>query len=95
LEKNIEDGLLIAPTSLGVNEANLALLVKDFTDLMLKKKEVGERSPLFAKYTRDLSNIKDQMFESLRNIRVGFNIEKADFDKRMAELQSFKYKSCR
>ena len=88
LEKNIEDGSLIAPTSLGVNEPTLTLLVKDFTEVMFKKKEVGERSPLYAKYTRDLSNIKEQMFEALRNIRVGFNIEKADFDKRMAELQA-------
>nr|MBP6231383.1 hypothetical protein [Paludibacteraceae bacterium] len=86
LNKNIEDGSLIAPTSLGVNEATLTVLVKEFTELTLKKKEIGEKSPLFSKYTRDIENVKAQMKESLRNIRAGFTIEKEDLDKRMSEL---------
>ena len=88
LEHNMEDGSVIAPASLGVDDANLSSLVNQFTDLQVKKKEVGAKSPYYAKYSRDIENVKAQMFEALKNIRVGFNIEKADWEKRNKELMT-------
>ena len=78
LQSNVEDGAIIAPANLGVTDTNLTTMVQAYTELQLKRKEVGEKSPLYAKYSRELDALKEQMFESLRNMQVALEIQKKD-----------------
>ncbi|MBP5318852.1 MAG: polysaccharide biosynthesis tyrosine autokinase [Paludibacteraceae bacterium] len=90
IEKYLKDGIaeeaLLAPTNMGVNDATLNRLVEDFTSLQFKRREVGQASPLYAKYTREMENARDQMFEVLVNIRAGLDIKKQDLQKHNNEL---------
>ncbi|MBO4370476.1 MAG: polysaccharide biosynthesis tyrosine autokinase [Paludibacteraceae bacterium] len=91
IEKYLRDGIaeetLLAPTNMGVNDANLNRLVEEFTEYQFKRREVGEKSPLYAKYTREMENMRDQMFEVLSNIRAGLNIKKNDLQRQNSELE--------
>ncbi|MBQ2025856.1 MAG: polysaccharide biosynthesis tyrosine autokinase [Paludibacteraceae bacterium] len=96
LQSNVEDGAIIAPANLGVTDANLTSLVQTYTELQLKRKEVGEKSPLHAKYTRELETLKEQMYESLKNMQVALDIQKKDLEERIetvvAEMRQLPYK---
>lgn len=96
LQSNVEDGAIIAPANLGVTDANLTSLVQTYTELQLKRKEVGEKSPLHAKYTRELDALKEQLFESLKNMQVALDIQKKDLQERIesvvAEMRQLPYK---
>lgn len=88
LKSNVEEGAIIAPDNLGVSDANLSSLVSQFTEMQLKRKEIGVKSPLYAKYTRDIDAVKAQMYEALKNIRVGLDIQKADMQNRLQKLSA-------
>ena len=96
LQNNVEDGAIIAPANLGVTDTNLTTMVQAYTELQLKRKEVGEKSPLYAKYTRELDALKEQMFESLKNMQVALDIQKKDLAERaeavVAEMRQLPYK---
>lgn len=96
LQSNVEDGSIIAPANLGVTDTNLTTMVQAYTELQLKRKEVGEKSPLYAKYTRELEALKEQMFESLKNMQVALDIQKQDLNERaqmvVAEMRELPYK---
>lgn len=96
LQSNVEDGAIIAPANLGVTDTNLTTMVQAYTELQLKRKEVGEKSPLYAKYSRELDALKEQMFESLRNMQVALEIQKKDLTERsemvVAEMRQLPYK---
>jgi len=86
LNDNVEDGSLIAPTSFGINEGSLSSLVAKFTDIQIKRNEIGEKSPLYAKYNRELDTYKVQINEVLKNVKVEMDMQKADLNKQMTEL---------
>lgn len=96
LKSNVEDGAIIAPANLGVTDANLTSMVQTYTELQVKCKEVGEKSPLYAKYIRELEALKVQMNESLKNMQVALDIQKKDIEQRaeqvMAEMRQLPYK---
>lgn len=96
LQSNVSEGAIIAPSNLGVNDANLTTMVQSYTELQVSRNEVGEKSPLYAKYTRELETLKEQIFELLKNMRAALDIQKKDLDKRaeqvMAEMRQLPYK---
>ena len=96
LQSNVENESIIAPANLGVTDASLTSLVTAFTELQLKRDEVGEKSPLYSKYTRELEAIKQQMNEALANNRVALDIQKKDLEERTdaltEEMRALPYK---
>lgn len=88
LTNNVEDGSLLAPTSLGINEGVLTGLVTKYTETQLKRSEVGVKSPLYVKYTRELDAFKEQIMDALTNIRKQMEIEKEDINTRLAEIDN-------
>ena len=87
LQNNVEDGSLMTPTSLGLKESTITGLITKYTETQIKRNEVGDKSPLYAKYNRELGTYKVQINEALKNIRVEMEIERADLNKRMAEIE--------
>ncbi|OIP84082.1 MAG: hypothetical protein AUK44_03565 [Porphyromonadaceae bacterium CG2_30_38_12] len=78
LRTNMEDGSIIAPSSLGLNEPMLMGLVSQINDLNLKRSELSEKNMYYAKYTRDIDHIKVAINEVTKNMRASLEIEKND-----------------
>lgn len=88
IHTNIETGAVIAPTSMGVNEPMLISLVQQLNDLRLKRGELTEKNVYYAKYTKDIENVKTAIEEVVGSMRASLEIEKADLEKRYAEVEA-------
>jgi capsular exopolysaccharide synthesis family protein len=84
LKTNLADGTVIAPSSLGLNEPMLMALIQQINDLYTERSNVTEKNLYYAKYTRDIQSITVTINEVVKNMRAALDIEKADFNKRMA-----------
>ncbi|MBO4690496.1 MAG: polysaccharide biosynthesis tyrosine autokinase [Paludibacteraceae bacterium] len=87
LHTNIESGAVVAPTSLGVEEPMLLSLVQQLNDLRIKRGELTEKNVYYAKYTKDIENVKSAIEEVVNSMRASLEIEKADLSKRYAEVE--------
>ena len=87
LETNMESGAVIAPTSLGLNDAALITLVQQLNDLRIQRGELSEKNVYYAKYTKDIENVKSMINEIVESMRASLEIEKKDLDKRYAEVE--------
>ncbi len=87
LQNNVEDGSLMAPTDLGINESALTSLVTKYTETQIKRNEVGAKSPLYTKYGRELDTYKVQINEVLKNVKVEMDLQKTELTAQMAEIE--------
>lgn len=87
LETNLESGAVIAPTSLGLNDAALITLVQQLNDLRIQRGELSEKNVYYAKFTKDIENVKSMINEIVESMRASLEIEKKDLDKRYAEVE--------
>ena len=87
LESNMESGAVIAPTSLGLNDAALISLVQQLNDLRIQRGELSEKNVYYAKFTKDIENVKSMINEIVESMRASLEIEKKDLDKRYAEVE--------
>lgn len=96
LRNNVDDGAIIAPTNLGVKDNTLSQLVLQYSELQLKMEEVGEKSPIYERYARELSSVKQRMNETLKNLQISLDIQKNDLQAQMLDvtkgLQELPYK---
>lgn len=88
LKTNLEDGSVIAPSSLGLDEPMLMSLIGQVNDLNLRRSELSEKNIYYTKYTRDIENIKVAINEVTKNMRVALSIEKNDLNKRANNVES-------
>jgi uncharacterized protein involved in exopolysaccharide biosynthesis len=88
LKTNLNDGSIVAPSSLGLDEPLLMPLIQQFNDLNLKRGELSEKNFFYTKYTRDIENIKAAITEVTKSMRAAFDIGKNDFNKRYSKVQS-------
>jgi capsular exopolysaccharide synthesis family protein len=86
LRTNLEDGTVVAPASLGLNEPMLMALVQQVNDLYTQRSNVTEKNLYYAKYTKEIETVKTTIFEVIKNMRVSLEIAKADYNKRLAEV---------
>jgi len=87
IHTNIETGAVIAPTSMGVNEPMLMTLVQQLNDLRIKRGELTEKNVYYAKYTKDIENVKTAIEEVVNSMRASLEIEKADLKLRYKEVE--------
>ena len=87
LETNMESGAVIAPTSLGLNDAALIALVQQLNDLRIQRGELSEKNVYYAKYTKDIENVKSMINEIVESMRASLEIEKKDLNDRYAEVE--------
>ena len=87
IHKNIADDAVIAPSSMGISEPMLTSLVQQLNDLRIKRGELTEKNVYYAKYTKDIENVKTAIEEVVGSMRASLNIEKADLDRRYKEVE--------
>ncbi len=86
LKGNIEDGKIVAPSSLGVMDPLLMQQVRELTDLQIKRDEMGEKSPYYKKYQSQIDIKKETLFEVLNNMYADYKIELDNFHNQFNEV---------
>ncbi|MBR6305149.1 MAG: polysaccharide biosynthesis tyrosine autokinase [Paludibacteraceae bacterium] len=87
IHDNIEKDAVIAPTTMGVNEPMLMSLVQQLNDLRIQRGELTEKNVYYAKYTKDIENVKTAIEEIVTSMRASLEIEKADLANRYNEVE--------
>lgn len=87
IHDNIEKDAVIAPTTMGVNEPMLMALVQQLNDLRIQRGELTEKNVYYAKYTKDIENVKTAIEEVVTSMRASLEIEKADLDNRYKDVE--------
>lgn len=87
INQNIENDAVIAPTSMGVNEPMLMTLVQQLNDLRIQRGELTEKNVYYAKFTKDIENVKIAIKEVVGSMRASLEIEKADLQNRYREVE--------
>ena len=87
VNSQIESGAVIAPSTLGLNEPMLASLVGQLNDLRIQRGELTERNVYYAKYTKDIENVKEAIAELVKSMRATLDIEKEDLARRTEEVE--------
>ena len=87
LDQKIEQGSVIVPSSLGLNEPMLMQLVQQLNDLQIQRGELSEKNVYYAKYTTDINNVKAAIAESVNSMRISLAIEKSDLQRRTSDVE--------
>lgn len=87
IHDNIEKDAVIAPTTMGVNEPMLMSLVTQLNDLRIQRGELTEKNVYYAKYTKDIENVKTAIEEVVTSMRASLEIEKTDLANRYSEVE--------
>ena len=88
IHKNIAKDAVIAPSSMGINEPMLTSLVQQLNDLRIKRGELTEKNVYYAKYTKDIENVKTAIEEVVGSMRASLRIEKKELDRRYKDVES-------
>jgi tyrosine-protein kinase Etk/Wzc len=86
LKTNLEDGKIIVPSSLGLTESGILGYVQQINDLYIQRSEVTEKNMYYAKFTKDINNVKASLLELLKSMRATMDIEKNEYNKRLADI---------
>ena len=87
IHTNIANDAVIAPSTMGVNEPMLASLVAQLNDLRIQRGELTEKNVYYAKYTKDIENIKTSIEEVVKSMRASLEIERKDLNRRVKEAE--------
>ena len=87
IHTNIENDAVIAPTTMGVSEPMLMTLVQQLNDLRIQRGELTEKNVYYAKYTKDIENVKTAIEEVVTSMRASLEIEKEDLQNRYKEVE--------
>ena len=87
IKTNMESGAVIAPTSLGLNEPLLFSLVQQLNQLRVQRGELTEKNVYYAKYSKDIENVKTTIAEVVNSMRASLEIEKEDLNTRYADVE--------
>lgn len=88
VNSQIESGAVIAPSTLGLNEPMLSSLVQQLNELRIQRGDLTERNVYYAKYTKEMDNVKVSIAEVVRQMRAAMDIEKQDLQLRMSEVET-------
>ncbi len=87
LSTNMEEGSVLAPSSIGMNEPVLMQLVQQINDLQSKRSVLTKNNPYYAKYTQELDLLKKSISETIKSMHASMEIQKKDIKDRTQELQ--------
>ncbi len=86
LKNNVQDGVMIAPVNVGVSDAGLSEFVTKYNELSRRIKEMGDKNPLYNRYSAQLNELKDLMNETVRNMYSVYELDKGQVDRRYSEV---------
>ena len=87
LDQKIDQGSVIAPATLGLNEPMLMQLVQQLNDLHIQRGELSQKNVYYSKYTSDINNVKSAIAEVVQSMRSSLDIEKKDLNIRLREVE--------
>ena len=85
INQGIENDAVIAPSTMGVTDAGLTALVQELNELRLMRGELTTKNVYYAKYTKDMQNVKEAIEELVKSMRASMEIEKEDLNLRYKE----------
>lgn len=88
IKTNLNEGAIIAPTNLGLNEPMLMSLVEQINGLIIKRSELTEKNMFYSKYSQDISNVKHAIDEVVKNMATSIKIQKNDLNRRLREVDT-------
>ena len=88
LDQKIEQGAVIAPSTMGLNEPMLMQLVQQLNDLQIQRGELSEKNVFYAKYTTDIENVKSAIAEVVKSMQKSLEIEQKDLNVRVSEVET-------
>lgn len=87
IKTNLDEGSIVAPTNLGLNEPMLMSLVEQINQMIIKRSELTEKNMFYSKYTQDINNVKHAINEVVKNMQTSNKIQKRDLDRRLGEVE--------
>lgn len=87
LKTNMENGSVVAPSSLGLNEPMLMTLVQQLNDLNMQRSELSEKNVFYDQYSNDIDKVKETIEEVVKSMRASLEIEKNDLNERYAVVK--------
>lgn len=87
LHQSIEEGTIMAPSTLGLEEPALAALTQQLNNLQIQRSQISEKNVYYAKYTTDIDNVKAAIEETIKSMRASLEIAKQDLAQRAAEVE--------
>lgn len=87
IKTNLDEGSIVAPTNLGLNEPMLMSLVEQINQMIIKRSELTEKNMFYSKYTQDINNIKHAINEVVKNMQTSNKIQRKDLDRRLSEVE--------
>lgn len=88
LNRQIEQGSVVAPVTLGLNEPMLMQLVQQLNTLQIQRSELSPKNVYYAKYTTDMDNVKTAIAELVQSMQASLDIEKQDLANRYREVET-------
>jgi capsular exopolysaccharide synthesis family protein len=90
LSKNTIGETLLTPSLMGVENAQLSMLVSEYNDLIFQYNEYEEEKSLRVKNRTQLNDVKTRLFKILKMFSNSPDKEEADFNTRYAQLMENK-----
>ena len=87
LTTNLEEGAVLAPSSIGINEPQLGQLVQQINDLLAKRSSLTKNNPYYSKHTQEIDILKNGVLEMMKSMRASLGIKKNDITTRNRQLQ--------
>ncbi len=87
IHENIEKDAVIAPSMMGVEEPMLMTLVQQLNDLRIQRGELTEKNVYYAKYSKDIDNVKKAIEEVVGSMRASMEIEREDLQNRYKDVE--------
>ena len=84
LKTNMEQGAVIAPSSLGLNEPLLMTEIQQINELFNQRSDVTEKNLYYAKYTKQIEIAKQTVLEVVKSMRAALEIEKSAYRSHLA-----------
>lgn len=88
IQNNIDGGGVIAPLTLGVNDAMLIQLVQQINDKYLELGELSERNIYYDKTKKEIEILKNSISEVVKSMRLSLSIEKDEVTRRLREIDN-------
>ena len=87
IERNVDSDSIIAPLSLGINDATLFGLVQELNSKYVEKTKKTKLNPFYDELVAEIKIIKQTMSEVIKSMRKSLDIEKKETDRKLEEIQ--------
>lgn len=86
LDQKNEQGVIIPPSTMGVNEPKLMQLVQQLNDLLIQPRKPTVKDVYYEKYTTEIENIKSVILEIVQSMSASLVIENKELNERLSKI---------